>query len=222
LSHVNLPPETVKILRFISTSYEEIESTEKLMLYQAVVSNAVMQVLQQFVVVGGKTGVLGKLSQFAETVEITSTGPEYCEWRRATMRLLERSELHSISRQAKEEFMLLVAREVEHVLFTLSSVSLTSSAQSALVGILDFAADLQRTLVLQKARYQMLFFRSPKFDDRTMECVDNDSSDDGDFYSDRRVLLCIFPGLEKFGDESGHHPEVSNVLLKARVCCIPR
>jgi hypothetical protein len=50
--------------------------------------------------------------------------------------------------------------------------------------------------------------------------LDNMVDDDGDVDpSDRQFLFCVFPCLEKFGDEWGENSQVSNVLLKARVCC---
>ena len=109
--------------------------------------------------------------------------------------------------------------EASHILFTLTSVSLAPNAQSTLAGMLKDAMGLQRTLALQKARYKLLFFRrqddNMQFDDRTMETV-NDI--DPAMEDDRKFLFCAFPGLIKYGDEWGEHSEMSNIVLKARVC----
>jgi hypothetical protein len=96
------------------------------------------------------------------------------------------------------------------------------------MGVLRTAADLQRMLALQKARYQVRFFRDAdtggrlNFDERRMESVNDldNMVDDGEVGSlNRRFIFCVFPCLEKFGDERGENTQVSNVLLKARVCC---
>jgi hypothetical protein len=220
-----LPPETVKVLRSISPSYEEVENTDRLTLYQAIISNALLRILEEPIAVCSKTGLVAMFTQIAEDIYATSASPEYREWRRATVRVIEKSQALRTLQQARDETLFHTAKELEHVLFTLTSVSLTPGAHSALVSILTVAADLQRTLVLQKAQYQLLFFRdqvagNTRYDDRKMDSVNDDFIDeDGDTHIDRKFLFSVFPGLEKWGDEFGGHPEISNILLKAKVCC---
>jgi hypothetical protein len=96
-----------------------------------------------------------------------------------------------------------------------------------LIAILGAAADLQRRLALQKARYQVLFFRGKDrvdlaFDEHRMESIndlDNNTDDDTTMAGSNQFLFCVFPCLQKFGDERGENMGVRNVLLKARVCC---
>jgi hypothetical protein len=221
----DLPVETVNALRSLTPTYELIEKTDRLALYQGLVSSALMQVFEEPLVVGlPLAGPLATIRLFAEGIQ--DKGSEYREWRRATIRAIEKSKVCRSLEQGKSDFLHTIAGEIAHLLFTLTSVNLTSAAQSALEAILNATADLQRTLALQKARYQVLFFHHAKsnedsgFDDRRMESdQDLDSMDEHDGLPERQFLFCVFPCLEKFGNEWGEDEDMGNVLLKARVCC---
>lgn len=221
-----LPPETVEVLQTIVASYERVGGADRLALYQAIVSNTLMEVLQEPVIVGlPKTGALSAVRSFAESIQ--DAGADYRGWRRATIRALDHSETKRVIEQERDALIHRLAGEIGHLLFTLTSVSLAASAQSALIGIIKSAVDLQRTLALQKARYQLLFFHNQKasasnFEDLRMESVndlDCTIDEDGDTIVEKKLLFCVFPCVEKFGDEWGEHTETSNILLKARVCC---
>jgi hypothetical protein len=223
----NLPPETIKTLKLLTPAYASIEKTDRLALYQALVSSAMMQVFEEPLVVGlPHTGSLSAIRSFAESIQ--GSGSDYREWRRATVRAIKGSAAEKPLEQEKNDMLHRIAGEIAHLLFTLTSISLSTNAQAALMSILSAAVDLQRTIVLQKARYKMLFFRNSEsncscaFDDRRMESVndlDSTLDDDCDMLDDRLFAFCIFPCLEKFGDEWGDNLEVSNILLKAKVCC---
>ncbi|KAI4944806.1 hypothetical protein J4E91_008493 [Alternaria rosae] len=221
----NLPKETEEVLSALNPLYSvNIRSTDKLALYQAIVSNSIMRIFDTPIVFGLPiTGPFGTLRPFVEHTR--HLGTTYREWVRATVQVLERSEASSDIEIERQASLHRLTGEISHILFTLTSVSLPPSAQSTLTGILKDAVTLQRTLALQKARYQLLFFRcqdaSMQFDDRTMEAVndiDPAVEDGADMDVDRRFLFCAFPGLVKWGDEWGEHAETRNVLLKARVC----
>ena len=221
----NLPKETEDVLRALNPQYRaSIQSTDKLALYQAVVSTSLMQVFDNSIVFGlPSTGPLGALRQFAERTQ--HLGTAHREWVRATVQVLERSEANGEIQKESEASIHRLAGEASHILFTLTSVSLAPNAQSTLAGMLKDAMGLQRTLALQKARYKLLFFRrqddNMQFDDRTMETVndvDPAMEDDTDMEIDRKFLFCAFPGLIKYGDEWGENSEMSNIVLKARVC----
>ncbi|KAI4712209.1 hypothetical protein J4E89_002474 [Alternaria sp. Ai002NY15] len=221
----SLPKETQEVLSALNPLYSvNIRSTDKLALYQAIVSHSLMQIFDAPIVFGlPSTGPFATLRPLAEHTR--HLGTTYREWVRATVQVLERSEAKRDVDTEREASLHRLTGEISHILFTLTSVSLPPSAQSVLTGILKDAVSLQRTLALQKARYLLLFFRchdaSMQFDDRTMEAVndvDRAVEDGTDMDVDRRFLFCAFPGLVKWGDEWGEHAEMSNVLLKARVC----
>ncbi|KAL1792378.1 hypothetical protein ACET3X_008885 [Alternaria dauci] len=221
----NLPKETEDVLRVLNPQYKvSIQSTDKLALYQAVVSTSLMQIFESPIVFGmPRTGPSAALRPFAERIQ--HLGTVYREWVRATVQVLDRSEANGEMERENEASLHRLTGDISHTLFTLTSTSLAPSAQSTLAGILKDAVSLQRTLALQKAHYHLLFFRcqdgSMQFDERTMEAVNDVGlymEDDTDMDVDRRFLFCAFPGLIKYGDEWGEHPEMSNILLKARVC----
>ncbi|KAF2873168.1 hypothetical protein BDV95DRAFT_605733 [Massariosphaeria phaeospora] len=226
LNFKNLPLDTSKALRSIYPNYTSIDSRDRLALYQAIISNALMRIFGEPIVVGlPESGPLSPIRQLAAYIH--NTGPDYRAWRRTTIRALEKSEARYALQQEREKLLHRLAGEIGHQLFTLTSINLTTVAQLSLVDILNTAADLQHTLLLQKAQYKIHFFRSEEsrdmyYDDDKMESIndlDSGVDDDGDVFTDRRFLFCVFPCLEKFGDEWGENVDVSNVLLKARVCC---
>lgn len=221
----NLPLETVRALRSLTPEYASIKKSDRLALYQALVASALTPVLEEQLAIGlPLTGPLAAIRSFAESIE--DVGHDYSEWRRATVRAISGSKNAAALDQGQSDMMHKIAGEMAHLLFTMTAINLTPAAQSTLLGIFHTAAELQRTMILQKARYRVTFFRrsegrkSCAFDGRRMESVNDIDSvmDESDASAERSFSFCVFPCLEKFGDEWGEHMEVSNVLLKARVC----
>lgn len=220
----NLPPQVIKILASITPTWKKIENSKRLALYQAIVSCSLMRILEEPFIVGlPDTGPIGSIRQFTQTLH-TTTMIEYHEWIRATIRMLEENHMETIQR-TKNELLHELAQEIEHVLFTLTSINLPTSAQASLMSLLSFAADLQRKLVLQKAEYRVTFFRNQEgrsigFDERTMESIDA-LDDEGDIRKELTFQFCVSPSLQKHGNEEGEHLEVDNIILRARVlCCV--
>ncbi|EUC31722.1 hypothetical protein COCCADRAFT_100566 [Bipolaris zeicola 26-R-13] len=219
----NIPKETEETVCKLYPQYRNgIQGADKFALYQAIISTSLMPIFETPLVFGLPKS-LTAIQSFAD--EVQGSGPAYSEWKRATIQVLENSRVQPDLIREREELLHRILGDICHLLFTLTSTTVTSSAQSALSGILKNAVDFQRTLALQKARYQLLFFRSEGkkmcLDDRTMEAindVDSTTDDDTPMETDRTFLFCVFPGLVKHGDEWGEHDEMSNVLLKARVC----
>ncbi|USP80914.1 hypothetical protein yc1106_08188 [Curvularia clavata] len=223
LNFDNLPKETEDTIHALYPQYRNgIQGADKFALYQAVVSNSLMDIFQ-IPLVFGLPASLAAIQTFASQVQ--DGGAAYCDWKRATIQVLESSSVQKDIAKERERLLHRILGDICHLLFTLTSTTVTSSAQTALHGILKSTVELQQTLALQKSRYELLFFRSPgapmHLDDRTMEAindVDSTTDDDSAMETDRTFLFCAFPGLVKHGDEWGEHLEMSNVLLKARVC----
>jgi hypothetical protein len=222
----NVAPETSIILRSIMPDFEGLAATDRLAFFQAVTANALMQIFQEPIIVGiPSVGDLAGIRSFAGRLQ-SSRSIEFREWRRATIRLLEGNEAqrHALG-HGKEHLLHQLAEEIKQLLWTLTATIITTDAYGVLLGILSTATELQRTLALQRARYEVLFFSNRDtriaFDDRTMEAINDleGTMDEGsDMNIHRTFSFCLFPGLLKFGDEWGQHPEISKVLLKARVC----
>ncbi|KAF2689194.1 hypothetical protein K458DRAFT_400001 [Lentithecium fluviatile CBS 122367] len=221
----NVPPETAKALEEIVPAYRSIDPSDRLALYQALISSAMMNIFREPIIVGlPESGPLASMRQIA--AYIYDADADYCDWRRTTIRSLEKSNAKGMLREEQERLTHRLSNEIGHHLFTLTSMNLTPNAQTTLAGILDAAAGLQNTLLLQKAQYRLLFFRNQndqevRFDEERMDSINNlDNGMDDDMAIDRRFAFCVFPCLEKSGDEYGEHADVRNVLLKASICCV--
>jgi hypothetical protein len=218
------PDDVAAIAKSIYPQYAAINPSERLSFYQAIVVNALMAILCENVGVGlPASGPLASLRQVA--THIQDTGPAYSEWRRATIRALERSEANHTLRQEREAMLHRLTADIEQQLASLTSTKLTPNARASLLSILQTAADLQHSILLQRARYQLRFFRPQaserlSFDPETMESVNefDDDLDGDDSARGRTFSFCVFPCLEKYGDEFGENTHVRNVLLRAKVC----
>ncbi|KAF2800751.1 hypothetical protein K505DRAFT_412799 [Melanomma pulvis-pyrius CBS 109.77] len=226
LDFSNVSSDTAKALEVINPRYINIDPTDRLALYQALISSALMRIFRENFIIGlPDTGPLAPIRQLAAYIH--NTGSDYREWRRNTIRSLERSEARQQLQVERDNLLHKMAGEIGHRLFTLTSINLSPSAQTSLLGILNTAADLQHALLVQKAQYQVHFFRNQDdgrdvyFDEERMDAIndfDNGLDEDGDVFTERKFSFCVFPCLEKFGDEWGEKIDVRNVLLKARVC----
>jgi hypothetical protein len=217
--------DTAKTFERIHPRYATVSSSNRLPFYQSVVANALMQVFEETICIGlPSSGPLTAIRQLAAFIH--DTGSEYREWRRATIRALEKSEAKHALQEEKESLLHRLVGDIEHQLFSLTSSNLPANARAALLDILHRAADLQQTLLLQKAQYKLRFFRhngahEAEFDGKWMESIndfDDEMGEDDDTGVKRGSWFCVFPCLEKFGDEFGEKAEVSNVLLRAKVC----
>jgi hypothetical protein len=222
----NITPEANYNLRSILPDYKNLRASDRLAFSQAVVADALMAVFQDVIIIGMRpAGLLADIKRFANQIQNPGFS-EFSEWRRATIRLLESSsEQQAEMRQIKETLLHTIARAVQHSLQALTSITMTTDAYDVLLSIVSTAMELQLTFSLQKARYEVVFFSNHDtrvdFDDRTMEAInvlEGTVDEDSDMHIDRTFRFCVFPGLIKSGDEWGQHPEISNVLLKARVC----
>jgi len=222
----NIPQETREALKAVSLNYQDIDSGDRLALYQALVSSAMMQIFCEPVYVGlPETGVLASLRHLAAYIYESSA--DYRDWRRLTIRSIQKGQAQEALQEGRDRVVHDLSNEIIHLLTTLTSTKVSPEAQLSLKGILNTTAELQHTLLLQKAQYKVHFFKHQLgsevvFEHTRMESIndlDEDFDQDGDIALDREFAFCVFPCLEKFGDESGRHAEVRNVLLKARVCC---
>lgn len=222
----DLPQDTTEILQDTFPSYKTIDPANRLALFQAIVSAALMHVFDEVLFFGlPEIGPLASLRQIATIIQ--NTGAGYQNWRHCTIRSLQESDAIHTTKEEKARQIDRLAFEISRHLHAITSVALSSEARLALDSILSATVELQNTLLLQKARYKVDFSREqngvkPSFDDQRMEPInelDEYVDDQGDVVVDRVVAFCVFPCLEKFGDEYGEHTEVSNVLVRARVCC---
>lgn len=224
MSFDGLPAASVRVLQTIKTDFETIDVADKLQLYQAVVSRILMQIFDEPLVVGmPDTGFCTGLRGFAERVSASNF--DIRDWKRATLQLVKRNIPTAELRSWRDDRLGFLAHELESVMSSISSTEITSNSRSALIGILNAVADLQRTLCLQRAGYTVISFDAPegdclednhRFDNRTMEPINDveDSMDEANAPFEHHVFVfCVFPCLEKAGGD------IENIVFKARVCC---
>ncbi|KAF3008730.1 hypothetical protein E8E13_009836 [Curvularia kusanoi] len=216
----NLPDSTIQVLQSISANYQKVDSADKLVLYQAIVSKILMRILQAPLCVGMPNhGIFAGLEAFCKVAQLH--GHEFCKWRRSTIRLIERTNSSDIVDSWRDQELSALAGECEAIMRSISSIEFAPSARSALIGIMMLAARLQRILGLQKAVYSFVVFdalhkQDCHIDQTTMEPVNDfeysiDECNEPD--TQRNFMFCVFPGLEKVEDESGA------IVFKAKVCC---
>lgn len=221
----DLPETIIRLLRTIKIEYEKIEGADKLALYQAVVSHILMRIFNEPMIVGmPERGLWADVREFS--LCIRDVGTDFHEWRRTTLRTLEKSDKAPILAQWKAEELQKLSYELERIMLSIASTELTSSARATLVGILNTAVELKRTLCMQKARYRVFFFDAEgqrhNFDTRMMEAINDleyNMDENGGHLTEREFLYCVFPCLEKIRDDIEIHPELGNIVFKARVCC---
>jgi hypothetical protein len=219
----NLPEAVALMLRSINADYQNINEADKLAFYQAIVSRILVQVLEEPLCVGMPDhGIYIGLKTLCKDARHHRT--ELREWRRTTIRMIEKSKQAETVDSWRDQKLHALADECEAIMRLISSTGLTSSARSALVGIMMLAAKLQRTLLLQKAVYSVVFFdaldkQDHRVDHLTMEPV-NDVEDFAEECNDsdaqRRFNFCVFPCLRKVQDDS------ETTVFRARVCCSVR
>ncbi|KAF2258599.1 hypothetical protein CC78DRAFT_621695 [Lojkania enalia] len=225
LSFANISPATAIALERITTHPQKIDTTDRLSFYQAIVSSHIVHsIFSEDIYVGlPSSGPLASIRQTA--FHIHSGSPEYQEWRRTTTRALDSSSAKQQLHTERHKLLLDICSQIQRCLVDLTGHQLVASASASLVTVLETAVEVQHTLLLQKAQYKVLFFRNKEgmdvyFDEAQMEDINIDEDiDDDAAFPERKLRFCVFPCLEKFGDEVGENLEVCNVLLKARVCC---
>jgi rhodanese-related sulfurtransferase len=86
------------------------------------------------------------------------------------------------------------------------------------------AAKLQRTLLLQKTEYSVVFFDARDKQDYRVDHLAMEPVNDVDYFTEecndsdaqRRFNFCVFPCLRKVQDDS------ETIVFRARVCCSVR
>ncbi|KAF3046084.1 hypothetical protein E8E12_010934 [Didymella heteroderae] len=216
-----LSEESAGVLRAIKKDFENIDVADRLPLYQAVVSRILMQIFDEPIILGMPDGGLhAGLRSFAESAQ--SGGVDVREWKRVTLQVVERCTPAAALYNWRSQRLASLAVELENIMLSISSTEIAPSARSALISIMNAAADLQRTLCLQKAGYNVIFFHAlhkepHRFDEQAMESINHlEERMDDDceaFARHRDFAFCVFPCLEKIGND------VQNIVFKARVCC---
>lgn len=116
-----------------------------------------------------------------------------------------------------------VILKVNTILDAITDAKATEARDQALRGLVQSAVELSRLLVVQKAVFkvfmpEILPHQQTTFDSLTMEEI---GGEDEEGLEQREVSCVTFPGIIKWGDETGEHLQYRNTIAKARVLCSP-
>lgn len=116
-----------------------------------------------------------------------------------------------------------VVSKVNRILGSIADVNGTDARDQALRALVNSSIELARRLAVQKAIFkvmmpQILSHQKTIFDASEMEDI---GGEDEDSLAAREICCVTFPGIVKSGDEHGSHPQLRNIVAKARVLCSP-
>ncbi|XTI93382.1 hypothetical protein V2W45_1252381 [Cenococcum geophilum] len=217
----NIRKETAEVLENIYPEYVKTQPSEKIGLYQAVVMNSIMKIFNEKACIGlPEDGPLAKVRELATYLQ-GNQAPEFREWRRCTIRALEKGQARQVLDERTQLLIRGIANEIQEIMADVSGVNLTETSQGSIIGVLQTVVELQKIFLTQKAEYVVTLVMEPSsqngatFDGSRMEFVNQEEEDT----TQSKIAFFVFPVLEKYGNESGENLSVRNVLLKARVFC---
>ncbi|RYP63599.1 hypothetical protein DL771_009207 [Monosporascus sp. 5C6A] len=116
-----------------------------------------------------------------------------------------------------------VVFRVNSILDAITGIEATDARDQALYVLVNSAVELARLLVVQKAVFRVTM---PKIlpHQRTIyeaSSMDDIGGEEEESLAEREICCVTFPGVTKFGDENGSHPQYRNIIAKARVLCSP-
>ena len=150
--------------------------------------------------------------QVADSLSLVLAPSAYNRWRAITFDSLRQSEAMKAHTSDAAERVAGVVNSAINLVIGLEAAD--EARIVSLNAIMRRMVDLAHVIRSQQAQYSSAL-PSPgsQFDTATMESV----SDEGDSAGELPITCATFFSLVKTGDESGDHPELRNVLVKAQV-----
>lgn len=144
------------------------------------------------------------------------------QWRAMTLTLLRKEGSTKLQQETTTIVNNVVSR-VNRILNAITDTNTTDARDQALHILVNSSVELARLLAVQKAVFkvtmpillphQRIVFEASSMDDIGGEEEENLTA--------REICCVTFPGIMKFGDENGGHPQFQNAIAKARVLCSP-
>ncbi len=144
------------------------------------------------------------------------------QWRAMTLTMLRKEASAKLQRETTAVVGEVVSR-VNRILNAITDTNATDARDQALHILVDSSVELARLLVVQKAVFKVnlpkiLPHQSVIFEPSSMDDIGGEEEES---LTAREICCVTFPGIIKFGDENGNHPQFRNVVAKARVLCSP-
>ncbi|KAH0555972.1 hypothetical protein GP486_006085 [Trichoglossum hirsutum] len=156
------------------------------------------------------------------------------QWRSLTLALIRNTPDPAF----KDQTVASIAATADHINKTLTALTGIQSSDSrdrTLLAILEEAVELSRLFRAQRAQFRIVSPRCAAAASRNGD--DSDGDDDGESFDGgsmedingedetellgRRVGCVTFPAVYKTGDGNGDNVHLQNVIVKARVLCLP-
>ena len=144
------------------------------------------------------------------------------QWRATTLTLLRKEAPVRLQEETAAVMNNVVSR-VNRILDAITDSSPTDARDQALRALVSNSVELARLLVVQRAVFKVTMPRVLPHQRIVFEAL---SLEDIGGEEEERLAACeiccvTFPGITKFGDENGGHPQFRNIIAKAKVLCSP-
>ncbi|RYP40193.1 hypothetical protein DL767_001908 [Monosporascus sp. MG133] len=202
--------------------YQDIEAHAKLHLLQSIVSTILVEMVFGCYFAGLSDAQANQLRGTEQFLASIGSTEAVNQWRAMTLTLLRKEASSKLQTETAALAKSVVFR-VNGILDAITGTEATDARDQALYVLVNSAVELARLLVVQKAVFKVIM---PKIlpHQRTIfeaSSMDDIGGEEEESLAEREICCVTFPGVTKFGDENGSHPQYRNIIAKARVLCSP-
>ncbi|RYP50113.1 hypothetical protein DL768_004317 [Monosporascus sp. mg162] len=217
-----LDQSTIDDLSQLVPMYQEIEAHAKLHLLQSIVSTILVEMVFGCYFAGLSDAQANQLRGTEQFLASIGSTEAVNQWRAMTLTLLRKEASATLQTETAALVKSVVFR-VNGILDAITGTEATDARDQALYVLVNSAVELARLLVVQKAVFKVTM---PKIlpHQRTIfeaSSMDDIGGEEEESLAEREICCVTFPGVTKFGDENGSHPQYRNTIAKARVLCSP-
>lgn len=215
-------PSIIEDLSQLVPMYEDIEPHAKLHLLQSIVSSILVEMVFNCYLVGLSEDQAKQLYETEKFLASMGSPEAVNQWRAMTLTLL-RKEAPAKLQQETTAIVKDVVSRVNCILNAITDTSTTDARDQALYALVNSSVELARLLVVQKAVFKVTMPKVLPHQRIIFEAssMDDIGGEEEESLTAREICCVAFPGIIKFGDENGSHPQFTNAIAKARVLCSP-
>ncbi|RYO86288.1 hypothetical protein DL764_009027 [Monosporascus ibericus] len=202
--------------------YQDIEAQAKLHLLQSIVSTILVEMVFGCYFPGLSDAQGNQLRGTEQILASIGTAEAVNQWRAMTLTLLRKEASPKLQTETTAIVKSVILR-VNSILDAITGTEATDARDQALYVLVNSAVELARLLVVQKAVFKVTMPKILPHQRTTFEAssMDDIGGEEEESLAGREICCVTFPGITKFGDESGSHPQYRNIIAKARVLCSP-
>ncbi|RYO92721.1 hypothetical protein DL766_003453 [Monosporascus sp. MC13-8B] len=202
--------------------YQDIEAHAKLHLLQSIVSSILVEMVFGCYFAGLSDAQANQLRGTEQFLASIGSTEALNQWRAMTLTLLRKEAPSKLQTETAALVKSVVSR-VNSILDAITGTEATEARNQALYVLVNSAVELARLLVVQKAVFKVTLPKILPHQRTTFEAssMDDIGGEEEESLAEREICCVTFPGVTKFGDENGSHPQYRNIIAKARVLCSP-